>query len=54
MTKQSLNLADLGTVRGESVPAMKPNDKQITSVTVTEHTVTSPDIKETIKRKDIV
>ena len=52
--KQSLNLADLGTVRGESVPAMKPNDKQITSVTVTEHTATNPDIKETIKRQDIV
>ena len=54
MTKQSLNLADLGTVRGESVPAMKPNDSQITSVTVTEHTATNPDIKETIKRQDIV
>ena len=53
MAKQNLNLADLGTVRGESVPAMKPNDRQITSVTVTEHTVTNPDIKETIKRQDI-
>lgn len=53
MTKQNLNLADLGAVRGESVPAMKPNDRQITSVTVTEHTATNPDIKETIKRQDI-
>ena len=54
MAKQSLNLADLGTVRGESIPAMKPNDKQITSITVTEYTTTNPDIKETIKRQDIV
>ena len=54
MAKQSLNLADLGTVRGESIPAMKPNDKQITSITVTEHTATNSDIKETIKRQDIV
>ena len=53
MAKQNLNLADLGTVRGESVPAMKPNDRPITDITVTEHPATNPDIKETIKRQDI-
>ena len=53
MAKQNLNLADLGTVRGETVPAMKPNDTPITEVTVTEHPATKAEITEPIVRCDI-
>lgn len=50
---QKLNLADLGVTKGETVPAMKPNDTPITSVTITEHATTTV-MEETIKRQDIV